>query len=394
MDESIRLSEGNIQNSTLRGGRRDNKDRFSGYFKSNLSLSKKLESSEFEELSIPGENELEDVPVISKPRESACALRLDLDPRDLTPNKRDSEQDEDMTRIDEQLREGQENLRSIIQNSNVQMEEIRELFSEFRASESRNIPRRAPTIRSIGNMRTSSRNPIENYARDTDFLYGKSSLESGYRGGLRIVSNFIFLGMMIMRCYNMKKDARETKDADLLKAMVIKEDDYGIPYGGIFRFYAVFKMVEYIFSIYDFIHFKRIKKKIYKINYSHFLHSLAFYIMCIIFLRNTIKFIWLLTLVDSFFQIVEIAIFCNNSGKMEKSYININIICTWVMLPARMLVCLKLDGIIVSWSVALIPFYLVSTIILIFGIVLFAIKKHAYSDFWGNFHFFLKEIFC
>lgn len=356
-----------LNQNIVRGGRRD---LLSSHFDENPSFDSEIPS-------IASEHNHNETVIKPLPL-SINTDRIDLDPIHLTPNRRDR------LELEEDLRQDQVAIRNVINEASIELHELRNLVNEFRDIEVRNLPRTS-TIGRVGiRAQPIFPNDINRYATVKDFLFGRSGLESGYRASLRVVINFIFMGMFMVRIVSMKQDSKVTQSSTELKNMITREDDLGVPYGDTFKYFAAFKIVEHIFSLYDFIHFKKNKKKVYWINYTHVFHRLSFYILCIIFMKNHIKMLWILALIDCIFQIIEYIVFVGKMTEMGKSYVNINIGSTLFTYPTQLLICLKLDDIIQSWSVALIPIYISSTIVLIFGIILFALKKHSYSDCWGK----------
>lgn len=86
MDESARYSELIRASSTLRGGRRETQDRFSGYFRNSLNFSNRPESSDCEDFSIPNESAPGVNYAIQRPRKPLNTATINLNPENFTQN--------------------------------------------------------------------------------------------------------------------------------------------------------------------------------------------------------------------------------------------------------------------------------------------------------------------
>jgi hypothetical protein len=224
-------------------------------------------------------------------------------------------------------------------------------------------------------------------ARRRDFLWGHSSMESGFRGYLRILANFIFLVMIFVQLFKLRADLTEYKNLSDYSKVVIKSEDNEVMYGKLFRKAALVYLVEHIASAFEFFRFKKMKKKVFTINYTHTIAKICFFGGSYMLIKDSNKLLWILTSADFLIQIIHFVIFVTKHTQNHNSYLNINILCFWIRSPIQLLVSLKIFGIIHSWAAAMIPCYLFSTIVFIFGIISFLLKRKAYNDFYGKFNF-------
>ena len=119
-------------------------------------------------------------------------------------------------------------------------------------------------------------------------------------------------------------------------------------------------------------------------NYFYTISKLAYFSSLYYSLADPEASTWLLTCLDIGGQALMIGYTSQFVYKPQRSFVNLNFNSFWLAGPLRLLISLKVDGFMRSWTLVMIPFYLFSVIVITIGVILIIVKKWAYSDFWGK----------
>ena len=229
----------------------------------------------------------------------------------------------------------------------------------------------------------------ENFASKDDYWCGRSSLESGFRAILRIISHGVICFFLILHLIDLRSDVDKTLPEGLnlnSKAILLREGDNGVPHGLFFRYCCIVRIIEHVLSCLDYLNFWMKKKKVFCENYVHTAFQIFMYSFTWLMLRNGWNWAWPLFASDLVLRILLIALAIGKSNiPVFMSYKNMNVVCFCLTGPTALLVCLKVFGNMAYWAVALIPGYIGSFFVLLTGVILFGLKKYSYRDFWGKF---------
>ena len=216
-------------------------------------------------------------------------------------------------------------------------------------------------------------------AHNKDLLMSDFMMESGYRTLMRVISYGVLSLILVAHLLNLK--TRFNKNP----SNPYQREGRKSPHMLVLQVYCVVKIIEELIASIEFIHYYRIKKRALTEEYVHTVWQVLMHLILLFLFRRFNLLTLIPIVVDLVVKVVLIVVyFKNEGGEVGDHRLSVNTLCFIPIAAIQIMGLLKLEGILGSWFLAMIPLIIFSCSGLLLGGVLIYFYTKAYKDCLGK----------